>query len=698
MSTHLVLARQYRPRLFSEVIGQDIFVTLIKNALHQDRIGHAFLLTGIRGIGKTTIARLIAKAVTCTQRTEDNEPCNTCPSCIALISDAHMDIVEMDAASHTGVDDMRHILDGSTYKPITSPYKVYIIDEAHMLSKSAFNALLKLLEEPPSHVKFILATTEVGKIPATVVSRCQQLHLKRLNPTAMTHLLTSICAKEGFTIDQDALDALCQYSEGSARDALSLLEKTLVSVGKRTTIERRDIDTSLGLIPDHEMTRFIDAVHAQDLDAVLTQARRFYSEGTEPVSILRQILSRLYGRMMDARAEPASPQRQQAIESIDRLWAIVHNGLTEVATSPFPFLALEMVVLRLTYVGRFPTPGQLLNVIESDTVPEHGPAAPHSATGTETARNPSSSTPSSTHPVHRTPAHKQKALSESPDTGATLDAPLGAPLNTPLADSAADQRTPSTQPHTGKAPQSTSPMDTPPSTQAQTIEPSLSAHTTPAHAIVSNMPSDTEAVSHSATGTETDRNPSSSTPSDTKAVHRAPAHTIVSDMPSNTKSASHNTPHQTSGTPSDTGAAHQDPGTVVLTPMNPSSPDGKAFYAFIDYLTQKKEALLVAHIKQSVSVVRWDTDTCHVDLHWHGDHPVPISVSDKITHHMHQWRNATHTVTWVEHPIHTTMAQDKQQDALDIQRHIENSDTIIELKKVFPGLGIQSIDEGSLPE
>ena len=132
--------------------------------------------------------------------------------------------------------------------------------------------------------------------------------------------------------------------------------------------------------------------------------------------------------------------------------------------------------------------------------------------------------------------------------------------------------------------------------------------------------------------------------------------------------------------------------------MDPSSPDGKAFYAFIDYLTQKKEALLVAHIKQSVSVVRWDTDTYHVDLHWHGDHPVPISVSDKITHHMHQWRNATHTVTWVEHPIHTTMAQDKHQDALDIQRHIENSDTIIELKKVFPGLGIQSIDEGSLPE
>jgi DNA polymerase-3 subunit gamma/tau len=356
---HLVLARQYRPILFSEVIGQDIFVTLLKNALAQHRVGHAFLLTGIRGVGKTTIARLIAKAVTCAQRTEDQEPCNQCASCTAVLQDKHMDIVEMDAASHTGVDDIRQILEGSHYKPIISTHKIYIIDEVHMLSKSAFNALLKLLEEPPSHVKFILATTEQSKIPATVVSRCQQIHLRRLTPQALGQLLKTVCHKEGFQVDDQALDALCQYSEGSARDALSLLEKTLVSVGTRRIIERSDIDTTLGLIPKHEMDAFVDAIESHHIDTALEKARQFYHQGVEPTSIVRQILSILYQRTTNAKKD------LHRLGGLDRLWQIAQKGLEEIATSPFPFLSLEMILMRLSYVGTFPTPGQLLDIIEN---------------------------------------------------------------------------------------------------------------------------------------------------------------------------------------------------------------------------------------------------------------------------------------------------------------------------------------------
>lgn len=360
---HLVLARQYRPTVFSEVIGQDVFITLLKNALAQGRMGHAFLLTGIRGVGKTTIARLIAKAVTCTKRTADQEPCNVCTSCTAVLQDKHMDIIEMDAASHTGVDDVRQILEGSQYKPIISTHKIYIIDEVHMLSKSAFNALLKLLEEPPAHVKFILATTEQSKIPATVISRCQQIHLRRLAPQALRSLLYNVCEKEGFQSDDSALDALCQYSEGSARDALSLLEKTLVFLGKKRTITRNDIDTTLGLIPKHEIETFMDIIESHKIDDILEMARRFYGQGIEPTSILRQILSIIYQRTVNAKSSP------HRLGALDRLWQITQKGLEEIGTSSFPFLSLEMVLMRLAYVGNFPTPGELLDMIEntSDT-------------------------------------------------------------------------------------------------------------------------------------------------------------------------------------------------------------------------------------------------------------------------------------------------------------------------------------------
>ena len=447
---HLVLARQYRPILFSDVIGQDIFITLLRNALSQNRVGHAFLLTGIRGVGKTTLARLMARAITCAQRTDEQEPCNVCASCMAVLQDKHMDIVEMDAASHTGVDDIRQILEGSSYKPIMSAHKIYIIDEVHMLSKSAFNALLKLLEEPPAHVKFILATTEQSKIPATVVSRCQQMHLRRLAPHALCQLLDAICQKEGFQANTQALEALCQYSEGSARDALSLLEKTLVSLGKRRTIERADIDATLGLIPQDTMNHFVDAIESHQMSEILDKAKTFYHQGIEPTAILRQILTVIHERTLGEKklSQTAGIKPCYRLGTLDRLWQISQKGLEEIATSPFPFLSLEMILMRLAYVGIFPTPGQLLDIIEGQEITAQAPSQSPQQNSLHPVSTPSSPAEKAPQAAQSASSHKDVSSAEQiKDTvpsailpcaddsvPATTQAQRAPPLPTPSSD------------------------------------------------------------------------------------------------------------------------------------------------------------------------------------------------------------------------------------------------------------------------
>ncbi len=380
---HVALARKYRPGLFREVVGQDMFVRILRNALGQGRLGNGLLLTGIRGVGKTTLARLVAKALSCTQRDAQQEPCNVCESCRAFLQDKHIDVLEMDAASHTGVDDIRHILDGCQYSPLLGKYKIYIIDEVHMLSKSAFNALLKTLEEPPAHVKFIFATTDLPKVPLTVVSRCQQLNLNRVRSSVLVPYLGQIGQKEGFSIDPDALALLADCSEGGVRDALSLLERVVVVSSPDTPITLDQVRNILGLPRKEGLEEILSCLNRGDIPSMLSTSATLYHNGIEPLALLTQLMQLIHEKTMThwhgGQQDQGQDQRQDkgqdkgthtadpSIDRYDQWWQLAQKGLIELGASPFPLLALEMVLLRMAYMAKFPTPGQILSMIEPIT-------------------------------------------------------------------------------------------------------------------------------------------------------------------------------------------------------------------------------------------------------------------------------------------------------------------------------------------
>ena len=234
-SAYRVLARKYRPQTFSELIGQDAMVRTLGNAIKRDRLAHAFLMTGVRGVGKTSTARLIAKALNCIGPDGNGgptiDPCGMCEPCRAIAEGRHIDVIEMDAASHTGVDDVREIIDASRYSAVSARFKIYIIDEVHMLSKNAFNALLKTLEEPPAHVKFLFATTEVNKVPVTVLSRCQRFDLRRIPAELLAEHFLAVSTQEGVTAEPEALMLIARAAEGSARDGLSILDQAIAHAG-----------------------------------------------------------------------------------------------------------------------------------------------------------------------------------------------------------------------------------------------------------------------------------------------------------------------------------------------------------------------------------------------------------------------------------------------------------------------------------
>ena len=261
-----VLARKYRPQTFKDLIGQDILVRSLINSISQNRIAHAYILTGVRGIGKTTAARLIAMSLNCENRTDETfEPCGKCNSCIDVREDRSLDVIEMDAASKTGVDDIREIIDNIKYKPVSNLYKIFIIDEVHMLSKNAFNALLKTLEEPPSHIKFIFATTEVKKIPITIISRCQRFDLQRIDKEKLTSHLLYICEIEKIEIDNDAIALLVRSADGSMRDGLSLLDQAIVNENGKITAA--SIILMLGLADRGNIFDLIEAIFSGNVYA-----------------------------------------------------------------------------------------------------------------------------------------------------------------------------------------------------------------------------------------------------------------------------------------------------------------------------------------------------------------------------------------------------------------------------------------------
>ncbi len=387
--TYQVLARKYRPETFADLVGQDAMVRTLKNAFEADRIAQAFVMTGIRGTGKTTTARIIAKGMNCIgpdgSGGPTTEPCGQCEHCQAIMEGRHVDVMEMDAASRTGVNDIREIIDSVRYRAASARYKIYIIDEVHMLSTSAFNALLKTLEEPPAHVKFIFATTEIRKVPVTVLSRCQRFDLRRIEPEDMIGLLRRIAAAEGAEIAEDALALITRAAEGSARDATSLLDQAISHGAGETTAEQ--VRAMLGLADRGRVLDLMDMILRGDAAGALTELSGQYAEGADPLAVLRDLAEITHWVSVvkitpDAAEDPTvSPDErargQQMAEALPmrvltRMWQMLLKALEEVSAAPNAMMAAEMAVIRLTHVADLPSPEELIKRLREMPPPPNG--------------------------------------------------------------------------------------------------------------------------------------------------------------------------------------------------------------------------------------------------------------------------------------------------------------------------------------
>ena len=373
-----VLARKYRPSNFDELIGQDSLVQTLSNALSMGRLAHAFILTGLRGIGKTTTARIIARGLNCMgadgQGGPTLTPCGVCSSCTGIADGRHVDVIEMDAASNTGVDDVREIIDGVGYKPLTARFKIYIIDEVHMLSKSAFNALLKTLEEPPEAVKFIFATTEIRKVPVTVLSRCQRFDLRRVPNDMMAGHLKNICAKENITAEDVALDRIARAAEGSVRDALSLLDQAAALTADQ--VKDDQVADMLGQAGRGQALDILThALRGETPDAIETLGQAV-GRGAEPIMILNDLLDLLHlaSRLAAGGHAGDAPEAEQdrlaqlakdvGMARLGRAWQIILKGHGEIGVAPNPHAAADMVLIRLAYAAMMPTPADLVRKLE----------------------------------------------------------------------------------------------------------------------------------------------------------------------------------------------------------------------------------------------------------------------------------------------------------------------------------------------
>lgn len=384
-----VLARKYRPETFADLVGQEAMVRTLKNAFAADRIAHAFVMTGIRGTGKTTTARIIAKGLNCVGPDgaggPTTEPCGVCEPCRAIAEGRHVDVMEMDAASRTGVGDIREIIDSVHYRAASARYKIYIIDEVHMLSNSAFNALLKTLEEPPAHVKFIFATTEIRKVPVTVLSRCQRFDLKRIEPEVMMGLLRRIAGAEGAQITDGALALITRAAEGSARDATSLLDQAISNGAGEVTADQ--LRAMLGLADRGRVLDLFDLIVTGDAAGALAELAGQYADGADPMAVLRDLAEITHWisviKINPASAEdPTTPPDERArgtdmatrlpMRVLTRMWQMLLKALEEVALAPNAMMAAEMAVIRLTHVADLPDPETLIRKLQSG--PQPGPA------------------------------------------------------------------------------------------------------------------------------------------------------------------------------------------------------------------------------------------------------------------------------------------------------------------------------------
>jgi len=393
-----VLARKYRPQTFAELIGQDAMVRTLGNAIARDRLAHAFLMTGVRGVGKTSTARLIAKALNCIgpdgQGGPTIDPCGVCEPCRAITEGRHIDVIEMDAASNTGVDDVREIIEAVRYAAVSARYKIYIIDEVHMLSRNAFNALLKTLEEPPPHVKFLFATTEVNKVPVTVLSRCQRFDLRRITPDMLFAHFSAILQKEGVEAEAPAVWLIASAAEGSVRDGLSILDQAIAHAdlesgdAGKSRITSEQVRAMLGLSDRSSIAQLMAAILEGDAGGAIDLARAQYALGIEPVAMVRGLMDLTHAITLAKVSRHEDPALAEAdrerigdwaqklgFAPLNRLWQLLLKGHEEVLRANNPLEHLEMLLLRVIYAASMPDPGELAKLLATGAVS----AAPHAA-------------------------------------------------------------------------------------------------------------------------------------------------------------------------------------------------------------------------------------------------------------------------------------------------------------------------------
>ena len=382
--TYVVLARKYRPQNFNELLGQDALVKTITNAIKNNRLHHAYILTGIRGVGKTTTARIIAKALNCTGKDALTgatvNPCGICENCRAISESRHIDVLELDAASRTGVDDIREILDGVRYRPTNGRYKVYVIDEVHMLSKSAFNALLKTLEEPPSHVIFIFATTEIRKVPVTVLSRCQRFDLRRLSIETLIEHFKNIATKENFVAEDEALHLIAKAADGSCRDGLSLLDQA-ISLGSGEV--KTDIVKNMIGLADRGLTfELFEYLISGKTEDVIANLAKQHHDGANPLTVLQDLIN-ITHLLAKVKIVPEAVNDSSLSETekdfcnrlapttpiavLSKIWQMLIKGLGELNIAPSQTDALEMVLIRIAYSANLPTPAEILDGLKKNS-------------------------------------------------------------------------------------------------------------------------------------------------------------------------------------------------------------------------------------------------------------------------------------------------------------------------------------------
>ena len=456
-----VLARKYRPATFSELIGQDAMVRTLSNAIAAGRLAHAFIMTGVRGIGKTSTARMLAKALNCVGADGNGgvtvDPCGVCENCKAIAESRHVDVLEMDAASRTGVDDVREIIESVRYAPVSARFKVYIIDEVHMLSKSAFNALLKTLEEPPPHVKFIFATTEIRKLPVTVLSRCQRFDLRRVGQDDLVTHFGNISEKEGASVDEGALKMMARAAEGSVRDGLSLLDQAIAHGGG--TVSEEQVREMLGLADRTRILELMELVMKGEVATALAALREQYDLGTDPQVVINDLLETTHWitRLKvtpdagvdalvseDERGRGLELANSVGMPALARAWQMLLKGLGEVQLASQPLAAAEMVLVRLCYAQDLPNPADLVAKLKDvKAMPAPAPqttAAPAPTPAASAAAEPASGSIDQSQHMDQhmdmgqpAPPPHEEALDNDAPTSEGSSAPMAVEGNTVLA-------------------------------------------------------------------------------------------------------------------------------------------------------------------------------------------------------------------------------------------------------------------------